>query len=279
MKNGFLKVACATPTVQIADPVKNTDELIRLTKEADANGATLIVYPELCITGSTCGDLFLNTTLIESAKAELNRYLKETQNTSAISVVGLPLAENGRLFNCAVICQKGTVLGSVSKTVLSRNEARWFSSASSTSISVFKCNELPNFRFGVTFGDPLSADFVNGGATVICNLAAAFETATAAIVRRELCKAYSLQNHCCYLYTTCGAGESTTDTVYSGHRMILECGELLAEAVPFAQNTEILYTEIDVDKTAREQMLDLPHHAISTAVQYFAFSIPTRVTA
>ena len=278
MKNGFVKVACGAPTVHVADTVKNTDELIRLTKEADANGAALIVYPELCITGSTCGDLFMNTMLIESASAELNRYLKETQNASVVSVVGLPLAENGKLYNCAVVCQKGVVLGLVSKTALSDKEARWFTSVPLATSCIFKCDELPNFRFAVTFGHSHSAESINGDATVICNPTASFETAMASTVRRELCKTYTLQNHCCLLYATCAMGESTTDTVYSGHRMIFECGELLAEVAPFACGTEILYTEIDVDKAAREQLLNRKQLASPTTVQYCGFSIPKRIT-
>lgn len=276
MKNGFVKVACGAPTVHVADTVKNTDELIRLTKEADANGAALIVYPELCFTGCTCGDLFLNTTLIESAKVGLTRYLKETEDTNIISVVGLPLIENGSLYNCAVICQQGKVLGKTYKTVFSSDEMRWFTSAPFTSC-IFACNELPDFRFAVTFDTSLSAQAIHS-ATVICTPAASFETANAVSVRRALGKVYTLQNHCCLLYATCGVGESTTDTVFGGHRMILECGELLAEAEPFSCSSEILYTEIDVEKAAREQMLDRSRVASQNTAQDCGFSILKRDT-
>ena len=101
MEKGFIKVACGSPKVSIANPVHNADELIHLTKEANAVGATLIVYPELCLTGYTCGDLFFNEKLIFSAQAQLKRYLDETKDCSVISVVGLPLEIQQQRFNCA----------------------------------------------------------------------------------------------------------------------------------------------------------------------------------
>ena len=301
MKNGFVRVACASPSVHLADPVKNTDKLIRLTKDADAHGAALILYPELCITGYTCGDLFLNDKLITSAKAELKRYLAETQGTSVVSIVGLPLTRQSRLYNCAAVCQKGELLGIIPKTNLPNCETRYFTSASAldpnsscmeifgkavdmTADLLFSCSELPNLKFGVEicqdFWEPTppSAKLVNSGATVICNPAASSETVEKQTLRRDMIRTHGIRNNCCYLYASCGEGESTTDQVYGGYRIICEGGEILAEAQPFDRRCEILYSEIDVDKMAHEQRINAAPYGVQSDVWEKEFSLPITET-
>ena len=116
MKNGFVKVAAAFPHIRVADPKHNVDEAIRLCKLAERSAVKILVFPELNVTGYTCADLFLNDTLLAAAQKELLRFLRETRETSAVSVVGLPLSVCGKLCNCAAVCQSGKLLGIVPKT-------------------------------------------------------------------------------------------------------------------------------------------------------------------
>ena len=299
MKNGFVRVACGAPKVFLADPVKNVDELIRLTKEAEATRTALIVFPELCVTGYTCADLFFNDQLIASAYLEFNRYLDETRNCSVVSLVGLPVVCQNRLYNCAAVCQKGEILGIVPKQHLPSHEVRCFSvpsasdferidlfgrSASIGTDMIFSCVGVSKFKLGVEIAEdfdalvPASARLIRGGATVICNLAASAEAVGKNELRRQMLKSYTKHASCCYLYASAGAGESTTDRVYGGHRLICECGDVLAEAEAFAPDCEILYTEIDLDRAAREQRLALVRENTKTLPTEVQFHLPILTT-
>jgi len=252
MKNGFIRVACGAPKVSLADPSKNVDELIRLTKEAEASRTALIVFPELCVTGYTCGDLFFNDKLISSVLTELKRYLDETKNCSVISLLGLPLSYRNRLYNCAAVCQHGEVLGIVPKQHLPIHETRYFDAASTDSMDpgrvdfcgksavigtdlLFSCSDIVNFKFGVEIAQdfeeliPPSVNLIRGGATVICNMAASAEAVEKNELRLQMLKAYTKRTGCCYLYASCGEGESTTDRVYGCQRLICECGDVLSD--------------------------------------------------
>ena len=301
MKNGFIRVATASPRVSLADPIKNVDELIRLTKEAEATRTSLIVFPELCVTGYTCGDLFFSDKLISSAHLELMRYLDETKNASIVSLVGLPLLYQNRLYNCVAICQKGEILGIVPKKNLSAQEARYFSDPAAGALSegraeigdkcaiigtdlLFSCSGVSNFRFGVVLGEdfkeliPSSASLIRNGATMICNPSASADAVEKNELRRELIKNYTKRANCCYLYASSGMGESTTDHVYGGSRMICECGDVLAEAEEFASDCEILYSEIDIDRAARDQRLASTRQNNQTPSTEISFQLPILTT-
>ncbi len=301
MKNGFIRVACGMPKVFLADPAKNVDELIRLTKDAEATRTALIVFPELCVTGYTCGDLFFNDKLIASAYLEFNRYLNETKNCSVLSLVGLPIVYRNRLYNCAAVCQKGEILGIVPKKNLPPHEIRYFSTPSTNDLIqdqidlcgrqttigtdlLFRCSGVANFKFGVEIAEdfdalvPSSVKLLQGGATVICNLAASAAAAGEDHLRRQMLKAYTKRAGCCYLYASSGMGESTTDRVYGGHRLICECGEVLTEAKAFATDCEILYSEIDIDRAAREQRLARVRENTTTLPIEIQFELPILAT-
>lgn len=263
MKNGTVAVACAAPKVHIADPIRNADELIRLTKEADAHGAALILFPELSLTGYTCGDLFRNEKLISTARSELKRYLEQTKSYNCISVVGFPLEHQNRLYNCAAVCQSGTVLGVVPKTNLTNSETRCFSSGNAmdqeidlfgTNVRIstdmrFACSE---FKFTVKISQDVW-EYSDHSVSVICNPAALPQLVGSDVKQREMLRRLGCESKCCYLYATCGEGESTTDYVFGGHRLICDGGRVSAEAEPFAFEERILYSEINVDHTTKEQ--------------------------
>ena len=301
MKNGFIRVACTSPRVSLADPVKNVDELIRLTKEAEATRTALIVFPELCVTGYTCGDLFFNDKLISSAHLELMRYLDETKKSSIVSLVGLPLIYQNRLYNCVAVCQQGEILGIVPKKNLSAQEARYFSDPATDNMNaghvengnkrtvigtdlLFSCSGVSNFRFGVVLSEdfkelvPSSVSLLQGGATVICNPSASAEAACKNELRREMIQNYTRRANCCYLYASSGMGESTTDRVYGGSRLICECGDVLAQAEAFASDCEILYSEIDIDRATREQRIVSTRQKAKTLLSEISFRLPILTT-
>ena len=298
MKNGFIRVATASPRVSLADPVKNIDELIRLTKEAEATRTALIVFPELCVTGYTCGDLFFSDKLISCAHLELMRYLNETKNSSIVSLVGLPLFYQNRLCNCVAVCQKGEILGIVPKKNLSAQEARYFTATDDSDEGhaeicnkrtiiganlLFSCSGVSNFVFGVVLGEdfnalvPSSTGLIQGGATVICNPSSSAEAVETNGLRRETIENYTKRANCCYLYASSGMGESTTDRVYSGGRLICECGNTLAETEAFADH-EILYSEIDIDRAAREQRLASIRQRTQTRSTEIPYELPVLTT-
>ncbi len=274
MKNGFVQIACASPKVHIADPVRNADELIRLTKEADKNGTALILYPELSLTGYTCGDLFRNEKLISSAKTEWKRYLEQTKDCACVSVVGLPLQIQNKLYDCAAVCQRGAVLGVVPKINLTNSELRCFTSGNSsdpvielfgTNVNfahdaVFACSAPSPFRFAVSISQDALKNtqterLVKDGVSLICVPAAIPQTVGSDESQRNQLLASSCDNGCGYLYANCGEGESTTDYVFGGHRLICDHGELLAEAEPFDFGKQILYCDLDVSQNPNEKRI------------------------
>ena len=272
MKHGFIKVATATPKIRVADPAYNVGEMIRIAKEAAKKEVKVLAFPELSLTGYTCGDLFFSGTLLTGAKNALAEYAKATEKLSMLSLVGLPFEWNQKLYNCAAVICGGSVLGIVPKTHIPGygefSETRYFTPAPSETNPIsllgkeipfgngilFPCEEMPSLMIGVELGEdlwasiPPSTDLTQQGATLICNLSASSETVGKAEYRRLLVKAQSAKALCGYLYASSGAGESSTDVVFGGHCMICENGELLAERLPFDASSELLISEIDVEK-------------------------------
>ena len=277
MKNGFVKVAAATPHIRVADPCYNQKELIRLANDAAQKGVRVLVFPELSITGYTCGDLFYSETLLTSAKKALAFYLSETSFLDMISVVGLPFDVNGKLYNCAAVCAGGKLLGIVPKSNIPGygefDEDRHFTAAEDITFDVcfegqtvpfgaqllFACKELPALKLAVELCEdllvtvPTSSYHAQAGATVICNLSASNEVIDKDTYRLETVRAQSAHIGGAYIYASAGDGESTTDLVFSAHNIICEGGTLLAENKPFDFENELLITEIDVSKIAYDR--------------------------
>ncbi|MBQ8133990.1 MAG: NAD(+) synthase [Clostridia bacterium] len=274
MKDGFIRVACATPKIKVADCAHNAKAIISQAKEAAASGASLIVFPELCITGYTCSDLFLQRCLLVSAEKALAEIIEETKELESVILVGLPVRANCALYNCAAVLCKGEILGLVPKKHIPNYsefyEIRHFTPFSislekticnqTVSIDadvIFSCTSMPEFRFGVEIcedlwtPEPPSGTLATNGALIIANLSASDEVIGKADYRRMLVKSTSARLLSAYVYTSAGLGESTTDLVFSGHNLICENGALLAESKRFT--TGITYADIDLQKLEHER--------------------------
>lgn len=275
MKDGIIKVATASPALRVADCQYNGEQIMKAMEEAAAKKAKLLVLPELSVTGYTCGDLFLQQALLQGARDTLMEIAKFSKGLSLLTFVGVPLVNNGKLYNCAAAVYEGKVLGVVPKTNLPNYaefyEARNFMSAPEKNTTIllgdeevpfgskllFRCSELQEFCVGAEICEDLwvpvspSASHMEAGATIIANLTASNETAGKRSYRRDLVKSQSARLVCGYLYAGAGMGESVTDLVFSGHSIIAENGEILVENELFSQSP--LYTEIDVELLAGER--------------------------
>lgn len=276
MRQGFVKVAAATPKIRVADPAYNGQQIREMMRESVAQGAKLVVFPELCLTGYTCQDLFLQEELLSGAKQELMRLVEESEGLDAIFFVGLPYEINGKLYNIAAVYAHGQVLGMVPKSCIPNYnefyEARHFASGAELCTEVtlpdqsqvpvdrdliFTCEELPKLRIAVEICEdlwtpnPPSIAHALAGADVIVNLSASNEITGKDSYRRELIQGQSARLICAYLYASAGEGESTQDLVFSGHNMIAENGHMLAESKRFGYG--ITYSEIDVERLTEER--------------------------
>ncbi len=280
MKDGFIKVAAGTPNIRVADCDYNAGQIIALMKEAAAQGVKVLALPELCVTGYTCGDLFLQPTLLDGAERAMRRILEETAELELLAAVGMPVRAGGKLFNCAVVVQKGSILAIVPKTYLPSYgefyETRWFhlcdrdwdetliprgsqmdfGNYGSVGQALIRFPDMPDLTIGVEIcedlwaADPPSRRLAEAGATLILNLSASDELAGKAAYRRQLVLSQSARLCCGYIYADAGEGESTTDLVFAGHNMIAESGTMLAEK-RFA--TGLIVSEIDVQRLAYER--------------------------
>ena len=275
MNQGFIKVAAGTPMVTVADCKANTQAILEMIREMEAQHARLMVFPELCITGYTCQDLFLQRRLLDSAWENLLYLAEETQDVDALIFVGLPVRKNGKLYNAAAALNHGNILGIVPKTHIPNYnefyEQRYFSSGENVwdditigeesvpfgSGLIFACEELPELTVGAEICEdlwvplPPSVKLAMSGAHIIVNLSASDEMVGKDTYRRDLVKGQSARLICGYIYATAGEGESSQDLVFGGQNLIAENGVLLAEAKRF-QNS-VIYGEIDVQRLADER--------------------------
>ncbi len=276
MKHGFIKVAALTPKVRVADPKYNKDRICELIQTAKETGAQVMVFPELCITGYTCGDLFYQELLLSEAKEALIDIASFMEKTDGIIFVGLPLEYNGKLYNVAAVICGGSILGLIPKTHIPNYnefyERRYFVSGPREPVPVrldddhivpmgtqilFGCRQMPDLKIGVEIcedlwaPDPPSIGHAMAGATLIVNLSASDETTGKDVYRRNLVGGQSARLVCGYVYASAGDGESTQDVVYSGHNLIAENGAVLAEAERFAN--ECIYSEIDIQRLKEER--------------------------
>ena len=276
MRQGFIKVAALTPKVKVADTTYNREQICMLIDEAQEKGAKILVFPELCITGYTCGDLFYQELLLREAKKELLAIAKYTERKDGLVFVGLPLEHQGKLYNVAAAIAQGKVLGLVPKTHIPNYnefyERRHFVSGMKQPVPValdediivpmgtqilFQCRQMPAVKIAaeicedVWAPNPPGVEHALAGATILVNLSASDETTGKDIYRKSLVTGQSGRLICGYIYCSAGDGESTQDVVYSGHNLIAENGSLLAESRRFCN--ESIYTELDIARLNEER--------------------------
>jgi len=277
--HGFLRVAAASPPVRVADPDTNAGVTLEFVSRALGEGAQVVVFPELGLTGYTCGDLFFGlSTLVAGAERALETVRRGTEGEDAVIVVGLPVEVHGRLFNAAAVLQRGRLLGVVPKTYLpgyqEYYEERWFSSARENRDSevrlggerapfgadlLFQLPEDPGVCLAVEICEdlwapvPPSSHHAVAGATVILNPSASNDIVAKADYRRELVRQQSGRTLSAYVYAGAGVHESTTDVVFGGHMMIAENGVMLGEGERFARDGGLLVCDVDTERLRVER--------------------------
>ena len=279
MKDGFIKVAACTPEIQVADVDFNVDKIISQLEKCREEGVKVAVFPELCITGYTCQDLFFQNALLDKSMEGVVKIAKTTTDSDMLVAVGVPVRANGKLYNCAAVIQDGEVRAFVPKTHLPNYnefyEARHFAPYRGECAAidlreygqlefippmeqtVFVCEEIPELVVGFELcedlwvADPVSNYLAKAGATLICNLSASDEVIGKDSYRRQLVSNQSARLVAGYIYCSAGDGESTQDMVFSGHNIIAENGSILAESRLFENGITI--SEIDFKKLAFER--------------------------
>lgn len=279
MKYGYVKVAAAIPVVKVADCVFNADQTEKQILEAEGKGVQIIVFPELNLTAYSCGDLFGQRLLLEQAEMALMQVMNNTRQLDIISIVGMPVLLNASLLNCAVVFQKGKILGVVPKSYLPNYkefyEQRWFVSADAypNTMTVRLCGQVvpcssqllfdtPDVCFGIEICEdvwapvPPSSYLALQGAEVIFNLSADTENISK---HQYLCSLLAQQSARClsgYVFSSCGFGESTTDVVFAGNALIYENGSLLAKNDRFSFDEQLVISEIDVERLRTERQMN-----------------------
>ena len=275
MKDGFLKAAALSPALRVADCAYNAGQIAAALQACAGHGIKLAVFPELALTGYTCGDLFFQQALQQAALQGLAQILQASEGLDLIALVGLPVAVNGKLYNCAAVVCGGRLLGLMPKTCLPNYgefyEKRHFAPGDKKVRTVtvcgqqvpfgtqllFQCRQMPAFVLGVELCEdlwsalPPSTFHALAGATVIANLSASDETVGKAEYRRALVANQSARLLCCYLYASAGHGESTQDMVFAGHDLVAENGVLLAETEPFKGGDAV--SELDCARMLAER--------------------------
>jgi NAD+ synthase (glutamine-hydrolysing) len=278
MKYGFVSVAAAVPTVKVADPQFNAHQIEAQIAIADGKGVQIVVFPELSLTGYTCGDLFAQSMLRDEAERALLQILTHTRSLDVIAIVGMPVAYRSTLLNCAVVIQRGRVLGVVPKTYLPNYkefyEQRWFTSALCHPAGTVRlCGQTAplNARllfdtadtcFGIEICEdmwapiPPSSSLALQGAEIIFNLSADDEGIGKHAYVQQLISQQSARCLAGYVFSSCGFGESSTDVVFSGQGMIYENGTLLATGERFSLQEQLVVSEIDVERLRGERLVN-----------------------
>ncbi|WP_455714015.1 NAD(+) synthase [Anaerosporobacter sp.] len=276
MRHGFVKVAAATPMVKVADTAYNTEQIIELINKAAKENVRVLVFPELCITGYTCGDLFLQNALLTAAKESLIKIVRATKNLNMVVAVGLPVMKLGNLYNVAAVIFDDKLLGMVPKINIPNYsefyEARYFGRGNGKveyidileekqipfgSNLLFRCKDMQDLVIAAEICEdiwvpiPPSSNHALAGATILVNLSASNETTGKDIYRRALVSSQSASTMSTYIYASAGEGESTSDVVFSGHNIIAENGTILKEAPRFTNDLTI--TEVDIQKVVSER--------------------------
>lgn len=291
MKDGFIKIASATPDIRVADTEYNTENIINDIYKAASAGAKLIVFPELCITGYTCGDLFLQDALLSGAKKGLESIIEKSRGLDMMILAGLPVMKDAALYNVAAVVKDGRLLGFVPKKHLPAYsefyESRIFKSADDENSEIYFSEEFPEVPFGTDIifeaenmpkfrlsaeicedlwvPAPPSVSHSLAGATIIANLSASDETTGKSFYRHELVRMASASQICVYVYSDAGEGESSTDLVFSGDDVIGENGTILNKSKPFENG--IIYAVADLGKVISERRRIRTFHDRSAAFE------------
>lgn len=266
---GFVRIAAAVPELKVSDVLFNTEKIIELIHVAEENRTQVVCFPELCITGYTCADLFFQQQLQEEVLKALSEIQMATLSVSCAVIVGAPLRFRNRLFNTAVVLQKGRIIGIVPKTFLSNHgefyEKRWFASGKNLRGQTIVCNEQevpfgvdliffsPSFSFGIEICEdlwaplPPSTELCMAGAEIIFNPSASNELIGKHEYRLQLIEQQSARCHAGYVYSSSGMYESTTDLVFSGSAVIAENGKILETSKRFSLDSQLIFNEIDVE--------------------------------
>lgn len=292
---GFVRAAAVSPNLRVADVTFNVNEIIVALRQAADAGAALALFPELSVTGYSCGDLFYQTLLLERARAALDTLARATAELGIAGVVGLPLLQDGRIYNCAAFLNRGAVVGIVPKTYLPNTqeyyEARWFASARYARFDavtihgarvpfgadlLFRATNVAGLTLGIEICEDLwainapSSDKALAGATILLNPSASDDTLGKSEYRTDLVTHQSGRCLAAYLYAGASPNESTTDVVFAGHSLIAENGTLLAITKRFQFETQMALADMDVERLANERAKNTsfatqaPHHTYRT---------------
>ncbi|MBQ8496015.1 MAG: NAD(+) synthase [Clostridia bacterium] len=294
MKDGFLKVATATPELRVADTVYNAEQIILAIENAAKENTALLVFPELCVTGYTCGDLFGHRMLIDAAMMALEKIAEATEGKNMLTFVGAPIRHQGKIYDCAVVMFDGQFIGVVPKKNLANYgenyEMRWFSVPTQEDVIclggkwvhfgnkiLFGLDvEKPEFAIGCELGEDLwvpespSTALAKAGATIIVNLSANAEIVGRAAKRRALVSSQSAKLHAAYIYANAGSAESTTDGVFAGHSIIAENGHILSERKPFDEGMQTAVIDVVslADMRAKKNTYPAVHNGNQRFVEY-----------
>ncbi len=272
--DGFFRIAAATPEIRVADCEYNKNSVLNLMHECESRGVGAVAFPELCLTGYTCGDLFRDHTLIAGAERALSELLEQTANMNLMALVGLPVACGAQLYNCAAVLCRGKLLGLVPKRNIPDYsefyESRHFTPGPDYAETrlcgqnvplgslVFCCETIPGLTVGAEICEdlwvpsPPSERLAQAGASVLFNLSASDEMIGKASYRRNLVKIQSGRLLCAYAYADAGAGESTTDLVFTGHNIIAENGTVLNESKQFSSG--LTAADVDLQRISQERL-------------------------
>ncbi len=254
----FNKVAAATPILRVADTNYNAEKIIEIINDATKKGAEIIVFPELCITSASCGDMFKNGSLLISAKKALLRIIEETKNLNSTNIVGLPIASNGKIYNCAVVFKKGEIIDLTSKQFLSHNESRWFSYTNNPSDILKALGGLDIIQttynnISVAIGKDLAVYCENYSSEIVAvpfvfpELIGYYDN-----IQNRL-KSISKTKQKVIIFASAGMGESSTDYAYAGATLIVENGKILAEGKRFNNKNSFIISEIDLNQKKQEK--------------------------
>ncbi len=302
MKDGFIKVAAATPKVKVADIDYNTKSIITVLESAFVQGVKCLVFPELCITAYTCQDLFFQRALLDASAEALFKIADASRDKKILFTVGLPIQKDGSIYNCAAVIFDGEILGIIPKTSLPNYnefyEARHFSPAPCKNSVIrlrakdypfgknliFCCEQMPEFKFAAEICEdlwapcPQSNRHALAGATVIGNLSASDEVIEKDKYRLSLVSNQSARLICGYIYSSAGDGESTQDMVFSGHNIIAENGSILKQSALF--KNELTVSELDMQKLASERAKMSTYYTSQySEYEYIYFSMPMQKTS
>ena len=296
---GMVRIGVVAPELRVADVAFNEERICQAIATAEAQGCRFLLFPELCVTGYTCGDLFFQPLLIERSRQALRRIALATADSGATVVVGAPVAQGGRLFNCGIFIAAGRILGVVPKLYLPNTqefyEERWFSSARDLAAEVlewdgeaipfgadllFQAESLPDCIVGMEICEdvwsvePPSGRMAMRGATLLLNLSASPETLGKEEYRRALVLSQSARCLAAYAYASAGPGESSTDLVYSGHSLIAENGQLLIETERFRFDSQLAVADIDVERLVGERRKNNTYGASHSDRSFRVISFP-----